>query len=99
MSNKPSTRSWFRPGSDLPAILDQYETWLGEHGLHEEPDALRRFAQEGYIPYFYDAHLQLLEAPKQLSAGEAGALGIRVQNRSPLPWSFTSGTDRGVSRR
>ncbi len=48
-----SARYLFVPWGDGVVTLrhlEQYEAWLGRHGLTHSPEVLRRWAAEGYVP-------------------------------------------------
>jgi protein tyrosine phosphatase (PTP) superfamily phosphohydrolase (DUF442 family) len=82
--------------SDLPRWIDLYEAWLANRGEDHAPERLRRFVWEGYVPYFYDASIEVASLPESVRAGESHPASFRVTNTSPLPWRLSAGTGRGV---
>lgn len=82
--------------SELPQVLELYETWLAGQEQQSSADALRRFAASGYVPGFYDADLSLAAPAPELEAGQPAQLRVRVANRSPAPWRMSSGGDSGI---
>jgi len=82
--------------SDLRDLLDLYEAWLADQGLSHSPEQLRRFAREGYTPYFFSAAIEALDLPALLHTGAPLRLRFRVSNTSSLPWKLTPHDEQGV---
>jgi protein tyrosine phosphatase (PTP) superfamily phosphohydrolase (DUF442 family) len=82
--------------SDLADWIDLYAQWLSERSQSPGPDAVRRFAAAGYVPYFYDARIEVVDPPARVAAEAPAELRFRVTNRSPRPWRFTSRSGPGV---
>jgi protein tyrosine phosphatase (PTP) superfamily phosphohydrolase (DUF442 family) len=85
---------WLNPR--LPRVLDLYETWLAEQGRPATPDAFRTWVAREYVPYFYGAHIEALDAPVPLASNVPTELRFRVTNTSREPIPFRSERDRGV---
>jgi protein tyrosine phosphatase (PTP) superfamily phosphohydrolase (DUF442 family) len=94
-----SLRFGFHPWlarSDLPRVINRYETWLEAQAIEHDPDAFRNWVDAAYIAGFYDATLEIVEFPETLRAGEAIQLALQVTNSSPDPMRFRETRDFGV---
>lgn len=78
----------------LPRVLDDYEQWLA--GQPSTPDRFRSWVGTEYVPYFYRARIEPIDAPTRIAAGTATELRVRVTNTSRYPILFRSDRDRGV---
>jgi len=78
----------------LPRVLDDYEQWLA--GEPTTPDRFRRWVATEYVPYFYRAQIEPIDAPLRIAAGAAAELRVRVTNTSRQTIAFQSARHRGV---
>jgi len=86
----------FIANSDLPRVLDGYESWLAAQGAASTPERFRSWVATVYAPYFYRAEIEPLAAPTALAVGAPQSLLFRVTNRSPQPIPFRAASGRGV---
>jgi hypothetical protein len=77
-------------------MLADYEHWLAARGWSHTPERFRHWVENGYVPSFYLARLELLDAPSSIAKGNRMLLHLRATNMSPRPWRFRSDHDRGV---
>ena len=78
----------------LPRLLDDYEQWLA--GQPTTPDRFRAWVANEYVPYFYRARIEPIDAPARIAAGAATELRVRVTNTSRQAIPFRAATDHGV---
>ncbi len=72
-------------GSNLLAVVDDYERWLDPRP--HTPERFRSWVQAHYVPDFYRAHIERIQPPSTVPAHSARRLHFRVTNTSPRPWS------------
>jgi hypothetical protein len=80
----------------LDLFLDQYEDWLGEHGLAHSPTIFRRWITREYKPAGYDDRVELLDAPTALPRGRCFVLRFRAHNTGTSPWCLRPDNNAGV---
>ncbi len=78
----------------LPRVLDEYELWLA--GQPSTPDRFRTWATNEYVPYFYRARIEPIDAPTRIATGTVTELRVRVTNTSRQPIRFSAAHDHGV---
>ena len=78
----------------LPRVLDQYEEWLA--GQPTTPDRFRSWVENEYVPYFYRARIESIDAPARIAAGAAAELRVRVTNTSRQAIPFRAAHAHGV---
>ncbi len=83
-------------GSELPRVLDDYESWLARQGQPHSPDRFRAWVATEYHPYFYRASIAPTGALTTLAPGRENTLRFRVTNRSLRPIPFRATRDQGV---
>jgi protein tyrosine phosphatase (PTP) superfamily phosphohydrolase (DUF442 family) len=81
---------------DLLKVLDDYEQWLAVRGWPHTPERFRGWVENDYVPYFYRARLEPLDAPASIVRGSGVLMRFRATNTSPQPWRFRSDGNRGV---
>ena len=86
----------FVASSDLPRVIDDYESWLGARGVRSSPERFRDWVEHDYAPDFYRAEIAPLDAPASLAAGAPLVLRFRITNRSVRPIPLRAETGRGV---
>lgn len=80
----------------LLETLADYEHWLTVRGWSHTPDRFRHWVENGYVPSFYLARLELLDVPSSIAKGNSMLLRFRATNMSPRPWRFRSDYNQGV---
>lgn len=83
-------------GSELPLVLDDYESWMATQGETHAPDRFRAWVATEYHPYFYRASIAPTGSLAKLVPGSENTLRFRVTNRSLRPIPFRATRDRGV---
>jgi undecaprenyl-diphosphatase len=86
----------FLARSDLPMVLDDYESWLTARGEAHAPERFRAWIATEYAPYFYRARIEPQEPAISLVAGQPATLRFRVTNTSTRPIPFRESRRRGV---
>ncbi|MDJ0866209.1 MAG: tyrosine-protein phosphatase [Myxococcota bacterium] len=74
----------------LPRMLDDYERWLAAQGLAHAPEQVRAWAESGYVPSFYRARIEALDAPRRVAQAGGATLRFRVTNESPRAIPLTA---------
>jgi undecaprenyl-diphosphatase len=83
-------------GSELPRVLDDYESWLAAEGIPHSRDRFRAWIATDYHPYFYRASIAPTGTLAKLASGRENTLRFRVTNRSLRPIPFRATRDHGV---
>jgi rhodanese/phosphatase family protein len=82
--------------SNLDRFFDLYEEWLRGRGLTHSHETFRRWVEHDYCPGEYRAHLEPLDMPRAVRAGEPFGATVRFHNTSVKTWHFRPEMTAGV---
>ncbi len=76
----------YGPQTEVTRAFRLYGAWLDRQGLPATRETLRRWAEEGYMPYGYGARIRPVQLPERARPQERLRVTVDVENLGDRTW-------------
>ncbi len=76
----------YGPQTEVTRAFRLYGAWLARQGLPAMRATLRRWAEEGYVPYGYGARIRPVQPPERARPAERLRVTVDVENLGDRTW-------------